>query len=177
MVRCWSSSITAVMVLMLVAVTTIHDAPPQGSNSNDSCLFTKALYNCQIVESPNVSFPNASFNNVVVSFIVFFKHTHNLTVQHCSADTSIFSKHSVTHCLAIHECSSLYARLFFFLHVDCFTHLLLRSHVFYQPRKSFFPLSACIIVCHRGMLTCFQVTSYISSLVRCTVVGMRSLES
>ncbi len=127
------------MVLMLIAVKTVHSAPPCCSNSADSRPSTKALCHHRIVESLNVSFPNASFNTVIVSLGIFFKRIQNLIIQHCSTDTSIFSEYSVTHCLAIHKCSASYAHFFFFLHVDCCTHLPLSSSAFYRPRKSFFP--------------------------------------
>ncbi len=114
MIRCWSSKMTTVTVLMLVPVTTVHSTLLRCSNSTNSRTSTKVLYNCRIVESFNISFPNASFNNAVVSLGVFFKHTQNLIAQHCSPDTSIFSKYSVTHCLMIHECSASYVRFFSF---------------------------------------------------------------
>ncbi len=114
-VRCQTSSITVGMVLMLVTITTVRSAPPCSSNSTDSRLFIKTLCHCWIVESCNVSFSNASFNNTVVSLSIFFKRTQNLIIQRRSADTSIFSKYSATHCVAIHECSALYTRFFFFM--------------------------------------------------------------
>ncbi len=146
MVRRWSSSITAATVLMLVAVTTVLDAPPRSLNSADSHLSTKASCNCRIIESPNVSFPNASFNNAVVSLSVFFKHTQNLIAQRCSTDTSIFSEYSVTHCLAIHECFESYACFFFFTltAVHICSYILGR---FIDRKNCFFPLSARTIVC------------------------------
>ncbi len=175
MVRCRSSSITLAMVLMLVAITSVCGAPPP--QFEFCCLSSIYKDFMPPPNSANVFFPNASFNNVVVSLGVFFKRTQNLIAQHCSADTYMFPKYSVTHCLAIHECSVSYARFFFFLHVDCCTHLLLHSCAFYRPRKSFFPLSTCTIICHKGTLTYFQVTSYISLLVWHMTVSMRLLES
>ncbi len=112
LVRCWSFLITATMVLMLVAVTTVHGAPPRGSNSADSRPSTKALCHHRIIESPNVSFPNPYFNNMVVSLGIFFKCIQNLITQRCSPDPSIFSEYSVTHCRVIHKCSASYACFF-----------------------------------------------------------------
>ncbi len=77
-------------VLMLVAVTTVRSALPCGSNSADSHPSTKALCHCWITKLPDVSFPNASFNNTVVSLGVFFKRTQHFIAPCCSADTSIF---------------------------------------------------------------------------------------
>ncbi len=104
MVRCQSSSITAATVLMLVTITTVYSAPSCGLNSADSHPCTKALCLRRIVESRYVSFPNASVNNVIVSLGLFFTFTQNLIEHRCSADTSIFSEYSATHCLVIHEC-------------------------------------------------------------------------
>ncbi len=175
-VKCQSSSITSAMVLMLVTITTVHSAPPRSLNSADSRPSTKALCHHRIIESPNVSFPNASFNNAVVSLGIFLKRTQNLIAQRCSSNTSIFSEYSATHCLVIHEYSVSYPRFFFFFRVYCCTDLLLHSRVFYYPRKSVFPLSTCTIVRHRGTSTCFQV-SYISPLVRRITVCVCSLQS
>ncbi len=133
MVRCRSSLVTAATISRLFAV---HYPQFEFCWRSFVCS-TKALCHCQIVKSPNVSFPNASFNNVVVLIGVFFKRTQNLIVQHCSADASIFSKYSAAYYLAIHECSASYALFFFFLHVDCCTHLLLHFRAFYQLRKFF----------------------------------------
>ncbi len=133
MVKCRSSSIKAATILMLVTVTTVRRTLPCSSNSADSRPSTTALCHCWIVKSSYISFPNASFNNVVVSLGVFFMRTQNLIAQRCSVDTSIFSKYSATHCLAIHECSASYDRFLFFLRVDCCTHLLLHSRTFYRP--------------------------------------------
>ncbi len=107
MVKCQSSPIMTAMALMLMAVTTIRSTQPCGSNSTDSHPSTKALCHHRIVESSNVSFPNASFNNVVISL------GENLITQHYPADTSIFSEYSAMHCLTIHECSA--STLAFFL--------------------------------------------------------------
>ncbi len=137
-IRCWSFSITLATVLMLVTVTTVPSVPPCDLNF-DSHPSIKALCHHQIVESPNFTFPNAFFNNVVVSLSVFFKCTQNLITLCCSADTSIFFKYSASHCLAIQKCSMSYARFFFFLHINYCTHLLIRSRAFYRLRKSFFP--------------------------------------
>ncbi len=172
----WSSSITAVTAMMLVAVTTVCGASPHGSNYANSHTSTKAVCHHRRVESPNVSFPNASFNNAVVSPGIFFKLTQNLITQRCSTDTSIFSDYSATHCLAIHKCSASYTLFLFFLHINCCTHLFICSHAYYWPRKSFFLSPRTIIPC-RGMSTCSQVTINILPLVRCTAVSMHSLES
>ncbi len=90
---------------MLVAVTTVRGAQICCSNSVDSRPSTNALCHCQIVESPNVSFPNVSFNNAILSVGVFFKHTQNLITQYYSTDIRIFSEYSGTRSLAIYECS------------------------------------------------------------------------
>ncbi len=74
---------------------------------------TKALCHHRIVESPNISFQNTSFNNAVVSLGIFFKHTQNLIAQRCYTDISIFSEYSAIHCLAIYECSASYTNLLF----------------------------------------------------------------
>ncbi len=155
MVRCQTSLKAAAKVWTLVTVTTVGGTPPRGSNSAASRPPTKALCHHRIIKSLNVSFPNVCFNNAVVLLGVFFKSTQNLITQHCSTDTSSFSKYSATHCLSIHECSASYARFFFFLRVHCCTHLLLRSRAFYPTRKLFFPLSTLTIVHCRGMSTCF----------------------
>ncbi len=103
---------------------------------------TKAICHCQIVESPNISFPNATIINAVVSLCVFLKSTQNLIAQHCSTDTSIFSEYSATHCLAIHACSALYARFFFFLHIDCCAvHICSYILVYFISRTIVFSLS------------------------------------
>ncbi len=128
-------------------------------------------------ESPSVFFPNSIYNNAFLLLGVFFMNTQNLITQHCSADASIFTEYLVTHCLEIHKCSVSYTRFFFFLQIDCCSHLLLHSRAFYRLRKSFLPTSTHTIVCRRGMSTCFQVTSYTSLLVPRTVVGMCWLES
>ncbi len=49
-----------------------HTTLPRGSNSAYSNSSTKALCQRRIVESPNISFPNTSCNNVVVSAVDFF---------------------------------------------------------------------------------------------------------
>ncbi len=128
----------------------------------------KGLCHRQIVELPNVSFSNASFNNVVVSLGFFFNRTQNLIMEHCFADTSIFSKYFVTHCLVIHECSTLYAHFFLFSHRLLYTSVRMFSCAL-SAEKIIFSLSP--------HAQCFQLTSYISPLVRHTAVGMRSLES
>ncbi len=51
---------------------------------------TKALCHYQIVESPNISFPNPSFNNTVISLGIFFRHSQNLIAQCCSIGISMF---------------------------------------------------------------------------------------
>ncbi len=80
--------------------------------------------------------PKCLLYNTFVSLGIFFKHTQNLIAQCYSPDTSIFHEYSVTHCLAIHECSVSYASFFFILHVYYCIHLLLHSRAFYQLRKS-----------------------------------------
>ncbi len=93
-----------------------------------------------------------SFNNVVVSLGVFFKHTQNLIAQR-STDKLIFSEYSATHCLAIHVCFLCRTITFFlpslwlvYTSAPTFLCVLLAEKIV------FFSLSACTIVCCRGML-------------------------
>ncbi len=151
---------TAATVLMLVAVITVHST--RGSNFADCRLSTKALCHHQFVESLNVFFPNASFNNAVVSLDIFFKSTQNLNAQRFRRHIHFFQIFSDT--LAMHECSVLYALFFFPFFSSTAVHICsyILVHVINQENW-FFPLSAHTVVCSRGTSMCFPVTSYISS--------------
>ncbi len=168
-VRCWSSSITEVMVLQLFAT---HLPAVRIL----LILVHLALCHCQIVESPNISFLNASFINTVVSLGVFFRRTQNLIMKCCSTNTSIFSEYSVIHCPAIYEYSALYAHFFLSSNRLLYTSAPTLSCIL-LAEKIVFPLFARTIIHYRGTAICFLVTSYISPLVRRTAVSMHSLES
>ncbi len=70
-------------------------------------------------------------------------------------------------------------RMFAFFSFFTSTAVYICSYIlmcFISRENCFFPLSGRRIVCRRGMSTCFQVTSYISPLVRHTAVSMHLLE-
>ncbi len=171
-VRCQSSSITVVMVLMLDAITPVQGTLPCSSNSADSCSSTKALCHHQIVESLN-TFPSQMRSLIMRLFHSGFSlSTHKIWSRSVVSQTHPFFPNIQWHTVrqytsVLHRTLTfvLSSRQLLYISAPTFSCIL-------SAKKIVFPSPH-----HRGKSTCFQVSSYISPLVRRMAVSMRSLES
>ncbi len=155
-VRCGSSLITVAVILMLVAITTVHSAPSRSLNSADSRPSTKALCHCRIIESPNISFPNDSFNHVVVSNSIFSLSTYKIWWRSVVPQTHLFFQNIQWHTAWCYTSVLHHTLTFFSFFTSTAVHIC--SNIlacFISQEKHFFSLPARTIIRCRDTSTCF----------------------
>ncbi len=127
-VRCRSSSIRVATVLI------VRIAPLGGSNSSDPHHLQRLYATAELPNHLMVPSQIPPLITRLFSLGVFFKHNRAALFQrHVHFFPNILRHTGDTRVFCV-VCS-----LFFFLHVNCCTHLRLHNRAFYRLRKLFFP--------------------------------------